>query len=223
MGNGPGAMGLGLATFLGVWTVMMIAMMTPTVTREIAPTRRSRAAVAADAVATSRVAQFAAGYLLVWVVAGVAALVLATGAGRLAVHHPAIATATAAVLLGAVGVYQLTPLKHRFLARCRHLSIAQTESADVAEEPLRTGLRHGLSCLASSGPLMVLLVVFGVMNIEAMVGLAAAVYAERTVARGDALSRLAGAILLALAVIVAVHPSFAPGLHASAVSSDMGM
>jgi predicted metal-binding membrane protein len=59
---------------------------------------------------------------------------------------------------------------------------------------------------------MVLFVAFGVMNLLAMVGLAALVFAEKRWTRGEALARSAGVALLVLAVVVLFAPGVAPGL-----------
>jgi predicted metal-binding membrane protein len=62
---------------------------------------------------------------------------------------------------------------------------------------------------------MVILIAAGVMNIAAMVGLAAVVLVEKTWRRGRAAGRLASIIAPALAVAVIWFPWLAPGLHAA--------
>jgi predicted metal-binding membrane protein len=62
---------------------------------------------------------------------------------------------------------------------------------------------------------MLVLVAVGVMNVAAMVGLAAVVLLEKTWRRGPAAGRLAGIAALALAVAVLWFPWLAPGLHAT--------
>jgi predicted metal-binding membrane protein len=62
---------------------------------------------------------------------------------------------------------------------------------------------------------MVILVAVGVMNIAAMIGLAAVVLIEKTWRWGPAAGRLAGAAALALAVAVVWFPWLAPGLHSA--------
>jgi predicted metal-binding membrane protein len=61
---------------------------------------------------------------------------------------------------------------------------------------------------------MVILVAVGLMNIAAMVGLAAVVLIEKSTRRGPLVGRLAGVAALALAVAVFWFPWLAPGLHA---------
>jgi predicted metal-binding membrane protein len=61
-----------------------------------------------------------------------------------------------------------------------------------------------------------------VMNVAAMVGLAALVLAEKAWIRGPAAGRLAGVAALALAVATIWLPWLAPGLHAAPPMPMMG-
>jgi predicted metal-binding membrane protein len=60
---------------------------------------------------------------------------------------------------------------------------------------------------------MALFVVVGVMNLAAMVVLAAVVLAEKLWVHGELLARVVGIVALALAVAVIWLPALAPGLH----------
>ena len=62
---------------------------------------------------------------------------------------------------------------------------------------------------------MVILIAVGVMNVAAMIGLAALVLIEKTWSRGRLAGRLAGAAALALAVAIIWFPWLAQGLHAA--------
>ena len=62
---------------------------------------------------------------------------------------------------------------------------------------------------------MVILIAVGVMNLTAMVGLAAVVLIEKTWRWGAAAGRLAGAAALALAIAIIWFPWLAPSLHAA--------
>jgi predicted metal-binding membrane protein len=61
---------------------------------------------------------------------------------------------------------------------------------------------------------MVILIAVGVMNVVAMIGLAALVLVEKAWRRGPAAGRVAGAAVLALAVATIWLPWLAPGLRA---------
>ena len=78
---------------------------------------------------------------------------------------------------------------------------------------MRAGAHHGAYCLGCCWSLMALFVVVGVMNLAAMVVLAAVVLAEKLWAHGEVLARAVGLAALALAVAVIWVPALAPGLH----------
>ncbi|KUO12275.1 DUF2182 domain-containing protein [Streptomyces sp. DSM 15324] len=205
----PGTMGLGPAAFLGVWTLMMTAMMLPAT----APV----AALYARTITVHRAARmvvFTAAYLLVWAAAGLPAYALAVGLGRAARLPSAAGTAVAAAVFAVSGVYQLTPLKDRCLARCRSpLGLMLRYAAYPGRSrDLRAGAHHGAYCLGCCWSLMVLLAAFGVMNVWAMVALAAVITAEKLAPAGRLVARAVGIASIALAVAVFWFPSLAPGL-----------
>ncbi|MFJ8363949.1 DUF2182 domain-containing protein [Streptomyces sp. NPDC093984] len=167
----------------------------------------------------ARVVAFTVGYLLVWAAAGLPAYALAALAGRAAGTDAATATAVAAAVFAANGVYQLTPLKDRCLARCRSPIglMLRCASYPGRSRDLRAGAHHGAFCLGCCWSLMALLAAFGMMNLWAMVGLAAVLSAEKLAPAGPVVARGAGAASLALAIAVAWVPGLAPGLIGSAM------
>jgi predicted metal-binding membrane protein len=219
MGSMPGTMGLGLGSFVAVWTLMMTAMMLPSVapfgslyTRTFREHRVERLAV------------FAAGYLLIWSAAAFPAYGLAWVADRFVEDNGTATTALAAVILLACGVYQLTPLKERCLAHCRSpLGFTLKYAAYRGRtRDLRVGVHHGAFCLGCCWALMALLVVFGLMNVVAMVALAAIVLVEKTWVWGLQFGRVLGVVALVLAVLVIFLPEIAPGLDHIVHAGDMG-
>jgi len=219
MGPMPGTMGLGIGTFVAVWALMMAAMMLPSIapfaslyTRTFTD-RRGR-----------RLSALALGYLLVWTLAAVPAFALAWIADRTLGGHPAAATVLAVIIFAACGVYQLTPLKDRCLARCRsplgfalHFGSYRGRTRD-----LRAGLYHGGFCLACCWALMALLVAFGLMNLTAMIVLAGIVLVEKTGPSGRRFSQALGIGALVLAVVVIFQPHLAPGLQPVGSAGQMG-
>lgn len=212
MAGMTGTMGLGLAVFVPVWTLMMAAMMLPSVT----PTA-SLYAKTVQGNRTVRIAGLAGGYLGAWAAAGLPAYGLAWLAGWLAGRHPGAAHVLAVGLFAGCGIYQLSSLKDRCLAHCRSplALLLHYGSYRGRFRDLRAGAHHGGYCLGCCWGLMVILVAVGVMNIAAMVGLAAVVLIEKTWRWGPAAGRLAGVAALALAVAVIWFPWLAPGLHAA--------
>lgn len=208
MGPMPGTMGLPVAAFAGVWTLMMAAMMLPT----IAPFAALYTRTLSDH-RPRRIAGLAAGYLLVWAAAALPGYALAWLAGDL-VHSPLAARVMAVAIFAACGIYQLTPLKDRCLARCRSPLgfVLKYGSYRGRMRDLRVGINHGAFCLGCCWALMAVLIAAGLMNLAAMVALAAVVLAEKTWHGGAMLSRVVGVAALILAVAVAFRPSLAPGL-----------
>jgi predicted metal-binding membrane protein len=212
MAGMTGTMGLGLALFVPVWTLMMAAMMLPSV----APTASLYARTFRDNRAV-RTTGLVVGYLGVWAAAGVPAYGLARLAGWLTGKHPSAAHIMAVAVFAVCGLYQLSSLKDRCLAHCRsplglllHYGSYQGRSRD-----LRVGVHHGAYCLGCCWGLMVILIAVGVMNVVAMIGLAALVLVEKAWRWGPAAGRLAGTAVLALAVATIWLPWLAPGLHAA--------
>ena len=103
-----GTMGLGLLAFVGMWGLMMSAMMLPSVAPVASMYQRSVRSYRA-----LRLAGFTGGYLLAWAGAGIPAFLLTAFVARLVSDHPGWATAVAVVVFASCGVYQLTPLKTR--------------------------------------------------------------------------------------------------------------
>jgi predicted metal-binding membrane protein len=207
-----GTMGLGLAAFVPVWTLMMAAMMLPSVTPTAtlyAKTMQGNRAV--------RITGLVAGYLAVWTAVGLPAYGLAWLADWLTGKHPSAAHIMAVAVFAACGIYQLSSLKDRCLAHCRsplglllHYGSYRGRLRD-----LRVGTHHGAYCLGCCWSLMVILIAVGVMNVAAMAGLAAVVLTEKISPAGPAIGKLAGAAALALAVATIWLPWLAPGLHAA--------
>ncbi|MFJ8105868.1 DUF2182 domain-containing protein [Streptomyces sp. NPDC096132] len=205
----PGTMGLGLPAFLGMWTLMTAAMMLPATASVAALYARTITVHRAP-----RMVVFTVAYLLVWAAAGLPAYGLATGLGH-AAGLPAMAgTAVAAAVFSVNGVYQLTPLKDRCLAKCRSPIglMLRYASYPGPSRDLRAGAHHGAFCLGCCWSLMVLLAAFGVMNLWAMVALTAVITAEKLAPAGRLVARATGIVSIALAGAVFWVPALAPGL-----------
>jgi predicted metal-binding membrane protein len=208
MRNGPGTMGLGLAAFVGTWTLMMAAMMLPSISPSVpADTDKQHLRGARD------VSAFVGGYLIVLAVTGIAAYPLAVIAGQISNRNTVVATGTAIGLCAVCAAYQLSPIKRRCLARCRQIPNRPGVSA------LRQGLTNGGWCLACNWATMLVLFAFGLMNVAAMAVIAALVYAEIHLPRGSRISRLTAVIATVCATLVLLDPPLAPGLHHAPMST----
>jgi predicted metal-binding membrane protein len=200
MDEGPGTHLGGLGWYLGIWVTMMAAMMLPSAAPLVARVARGLPTLV-----------FAAQYLAVWTVYGVAAyalyrLVTSLDTGWLAWDEGGPYVAGGVIV--AAGVYQLTPLKERFLRRCR-------------EQTSLSGFRYGRECVGSSFGLMAVLFALGVMSLTWMVVVAGAIFAEKVLPRGPRLSRAVGLALIVLGVWVAVSPGSVPGLTEPSMHMEM--
>jgi len=207
-----------LALVFLMWVVMMAAMMLPSVV----PMVRAFRSVAARSRAGSSpgsLAAFIAGYLALWTGFSAVATLLQWVwleaewiTPMMAVRSP---VAGAALLLAA-GLYQFTPLKDVCLGRCRSpLGFLLSAWRPGLAGAWMLGLRHGAWCTGCCWMLMALLFVFGVMNVAWIVALTAFVVLEKSwPARwggGRAVSRLAGAALVAWAGVLLLGAAGAPG------------
>ena len=216
----PGTMGLSFGAFAAIWALMMTAMMLPTIAPFIALYTRTFTDRR-----FSRTAELAFGYLLVWTAAAVPAYALARVTEYLVDQHPTAATVLAVLVFAAAGIYQLTPIKDRCVARCRSpLGFVMTYGGYRGRlRDLRVGASHGGFCLACCWALMAVLVTVGSMNLVAMVVIAATVLAEKTTAWGPRLTRVIGVVALVFAIAVAIRPSLVTGLQSEPAGPDTGM
>jgi predicted metal-binding membrane protein len=209
MGSMPGTMGLALGAFVAVWTLMMAAMMLPSVAPFASLYTRAFRTHRVE-----RVTAFALGYLVVAAAAAVPAYGLAWVVDRTVADDATLATALAAVIFAVCGLYQLSPFKDRCLAHCRSpfASLMQYSSYRGATRDVRVGVHHGANCIGCCWALMAALLAFGIMNVAAMLGLAVIVVMEKTWGWGARFGRVVGVVALALAVVVIFVPGVAPGL-----------
>lgn len=222
MGAMPGTMGMSLLSFVVMWGLMMSAMMLPSV----APFVLTYRATLLDH-RSARLAGLALGYLLTWTAVGVLAYFIAGWFGELASDRANVAQAVAVATFTLVGLFQLTPLKFRCLSHCRsplgHLMHYLGFKGRLRD--VRAGVSHGGFCLGCCWALMLLMIAFGVMNVGAMVGLAAVIAIEKLWRHGETFARVFGFACLAFAVLVLFEPGLAPGLDPDGVTpmQRMGM
>ena len=218
MGTASGTMGMSLLSFLFVWGLMMTAMMFPSVTPFAVLYLRSL-----DAHRTTRTTAFLAGYALLWTASGVAAYALAVGADHVVSSGGAAPRVFAASILGATALFYLTPLKYTMLGHCRHPIglLIRYGALRGRFRDMRAGLHHGLVCLGCCWALMTLMVVFGMMNVIAMLVIAVVVAIEKLWSDGERFARGVGAVAGVLAVLVLLFPGLAVGLTPAAMPMSM--
>jgi predicted metal-binding membrane protein len=191
-----------------MWTLMMAAMMLPAIAPLVSMYARSVRGAGGALFA------FGSGYTVVWASTGVAAFGLSSMFDALAGGRPGLAHGVAVGAVAACGVYQLTPMKRWCLRHCRSpLShLLHYASYRGRTRHLRAGADHGLVCVGCCWTLMVLLLVVGMMNVPAMIGLAVLIALEKQWRHGEIVARIAGVAALVFAVAIAVDADLAPGL-----------
>jgi predicted metal-binding membrane protein len=197
----PGQGWLGAAgSFLGMWTLMMVAMMLPSLVPML---WRYRQAVAGTPRLGRLTALVGAGYFLVWSLFGAAVFPLGVALATVEMQQPALARAVP-ILVGLVvllgGALQLTAWKARQLACCQEEPTRRLP-ADAAAA-FRQGLRLGLRCGACCGGLTAILLVVGVMDLVPMAIVTTAITLERLVPAGARVARAIGAVTVAAGLIL---------------------
>jgi predicted metal-binding membrane protein len=211
MDSGPWT-GLGsLGWFLGVWVVMMAAMMLPSVAPTIALYSRLRRA-------SSPLSPwlFTVGYLLTWAVAGL----LAYGVGGVAhaalgdtLHWNSAGRNIAGVTLMVAAAYELTPLKDVCLGHCRSpLGALLGSWRDGTLGPVRMGARNGAWCVGCCWALMASLFALGIMSVTWMALVAGIIAIEKTVPWRGAVTYATAGLLLGLGLLLLIAPEALPGL-----------
>jgi predicted metal-binding membrane protein len=183
------------AAFLGMWVVMMVAMMLPSLVPML---RRYRQAVGSNGEARlgRLTAMVGLGYFFVWTVFGIAAFPLQW----LALARATPIAVSLVVLIA--GVLQFTSWKARHLACCRESPGQNRKLRPDAGTAWRHGLRLGLHCsCCCAGPTAVLFVI-GVMDLRVMAGITAAITAERLALNAKRLARAIGAVTVAAALLL---------------------
>jgi predicted metal-binding membrane protein len=190
----PGA----AALFLGMWIVMMVAMMLPSLMPML---WRYREAVGTtgDTHLGRLTALVGAGYFFVWTVFGMAAFPLGAALAAIEMQQPALARAVpiaSGVVVLIAGFLQFTAWKARHLACCRQApGRGRTLPAD-AGTAWRYGLRVGLHCAHCCAGLMAILLVIGVMDLRAMAVVAGAITVERLGPAGERVARAIGVVVV---------------------------
>jgi predicted metal-binding membrane protein len=211
MDNGPWTALGGFGWFVGVWVVMMAAMMLPSVAPTVALYSRMTKQRSPVLPVT-----FVAGYLLTWAAAGVVAYGLAAAATRIAGDQLSWTNAgrpIAGATLLVAAVYELTPLKEVCLGKCRSpLGVLLGSWRDGFGGALRMGAKNGAWCLGCCWALMASLFALGVMSVPWMAVVAGLIAVEKTLPWRRIATYGTAIVLLVFAILVLAAPSALPGL-----------
>jgi predicted metal-binding membrane protein len=192
------------ASFIGMWVVMMVAMMLPS----LAPMLwRYRQAVGwRDEPCIGRLTMLAGlGYFFVWTLFGLAVFPLGVVLAAVEMEQPALARAVpvaVAVVIFISGAVQLTAWKARHLACCRETPARGCTLPADAGTAWRQGLRFGLHCGLSCANLTAILLAVGVMDVHAMAVVMAAITAERLPPAGERGACAIGAVIVGVGLFL---------------------
>ncbi|HEX3132232.1 MAG TPA: DUF2182 domain-containing protein [Planctomycetota bacterium] len=202
----PGQTWPGLAAeFLGMWIVMMVAMMLPALMPMLCRYRQAVGIVGGNGVAISGTrlgwltVLVGVGYFFVWTMFGLVAFPLGVALATVVMEMPtaagAVPIAIGMVILFA-GALQFTEWKARQLACCREMPGRGHVLAANARIAWRHGLRLGLQCGRCCLGLTVILLIIGVMDLRAMALVTAAITLERLAPRGESVARAIGVVIM---------------------------
>jgi predicted metal-binding membrane protein len=189
------------ASFLGMWVVMMVAMMLPSLMPML---RRYRHAAGRNGerglgLLTSIVG---IGYFFVWAVVGTVIFPLGVALAAAEMRHPALARAVP-IMVGVVvlvaGGLQFTSWKAHQLACCRARPRGLAADTGTA---WRHGLRLGLQCSYCCAGLMAIPLVIGIMDLRVMAVVTAAITLERLAPAGERVARAIGAVVVGAGMVL---------------------
>jgi predicted metal-binding membrane protein len=186
MKNMAGTMGMALSSYVLMWTLMMAAMMLPSITP--LATRYYRM-IGAYKLFGSLL--FTAGYLVIWSLTGVLAFLAAWFTEKVFILKPSAQVFIVAAIFFACGVYQFSSLKNSCLKVCR-----APFSMLLKYASWRGPFRH-------------------FMNIATMLVLTMVIAVEKHTTKEKIFSRAVGIVCFLFAIAVFLLPELAPGLISS--------
>ena len=207
-----------LGFFIGIWILMMAAMMLPSVWPTVLVYRRLQIVKREQGKDALRMGpgMLLIGYLAAWTVAGLIGFALLK-AGR-SFEIDALSWDRGGPLLAggvivAAAAYQLTPLKDVCLRHCRGpFRFLLEHWRPGAFGAVRMGARHGLWCIGCCWALMAALFALGVMSVGWMALIAVFIAAEKLLPWRRAATTFVTVALLVLGLAVAFAPERVPGL-----------
>jgi predicted metal-binding membrane protein len=206
--------------FLGVWVVMMAAMMFPSV----APTVALYSKLTKKRSLVSPLL-FTSGYLLVWAAVGALAFALASAGGWASIGVLSWDRAgrwIAGTTLVVAAVYELTPFKDVCLGKCRSplgFLLGSWKSGRVGAA--RMGAAHGAWCVGCCWALMAALFALGVMSLVWMAVVAGVIAVEKLLPWRRVATIGTTALLLLLGVLLLAAPDAIPWLTVPGGPSTM--
>lgn len=210
--------------FLGVWEVMVIAMMLPSSLGFLALFQTATAASRSSGV---RSVALCIGYSLVWMGVGCVTMIVSDTLYRfdsLGIWLGSHANVLAGVVLALTGCYQFSTLKRRCLIVCSHpANFFMHHYRRGTGNAFMLGLRYGLVCLGCCWALMTVVVILGGDNLYPMIAITVIMFAERAMGWSNRFASSVGLACVALGVLVVASPDAMPAFAQNAASwTSMG-
>lgn len=187
------------ASFLGMWLLMMAAMMLPSLVPVLWRYQQA-ITVRSTARRAGLTTLVGTGYFLVWTAIGVAVFTVGVPFMALEMRLPALAHATpiaAGVVVVLAGALQFTTWKAHHLACFHEVPGQRYPMPPHSVAAWRNGLRLGLHCSYSCAGFTAILLVIGMMDLRVMAAATTAITAERLVPAGARTARASGAVAVA--------------------------
>lgn len=194
------------ASFLGMWLVMMVAMMLPSLVPML---WRYREAVGRTGHTRLDLLTALAGasYFCVWLACGSILFPAGVALATAEMRWPSLARAVPfaiGVVIVLAGALQFSAWKGRHLACCRELPHRGATLPATARAAWRHGIRLGMHCIFSSAGPTAILLVLGVMDVRVMAIVTAAITAERLAPARARIAESIGVIGVAAGVFLLV-------------------
>jgi predicted metal-binding membrane protein len=191
------------ASFVGMWAVMMLAMMMPSL---VAMLQRYRKAVgrAGERGLGTLTAVVGVGYFVVWTILGVTVFPLGVALASIEMRFPVLARAVPAstgAIIVVAGALQFTRWKARHLAGCREGTVCG-HALEAHSDAFRHGLRLGRHCSYCCASLTAIFLAVGVMDLRSMILVTGAITAERLAPAGQRVARVIGAVAVVAGVLL---------------------
>ncbi len=206
--------GMDATLFIAIWVVMMIAVMFPTAVPMVLIFARVYADKREHGQPFVPTWVFVGSYLFVWTLFGVLAYVVALGAeetGKQSMWLMGNAARLGGGIIALAGLYQLSPLKHSCLSKCRTpMSFILSCWREGYFGSFRMGLEHGLYCLGCCWLLFIILFPLGVMNVAAMAVITLLIFAEKSLSLGQQIAKISAVVLIAYGTLIIFVPGMLP-------------
>lgn len=192
------------ASFLGMWIVMMVAMMLPSLVPMLWRYRRAVGSKG-DARLGLLTTLVGLGYFFIWTLFGLLAFPLGVALATAEMQLPELASAVpivVGVIVLIAGALQFTTWKARHLSCCRTIPAPGHTLATDAGTAWRHGLRLGLHCSYCCSGLVAVLLAIGVMDLRTMAIVTAAITVERLAPAGEQVARAVGAAAIGIGLFL---------------------